>query len=66
MLVTRTSPFTGKVHSMEIGVTPEQVEAYNNGELIQRAFPHLSPDEREFIKTGITPDEWLIFIGPEE
>jgi hypothetical protein len=26
--------------------------------LIQDAFPFLSNDEREFIMTGITPDEW--------
>lgn len=65
MLVTRTSPFTGKVHSMEIDVTEEQVLRYNQGELIQRAFPHLTPDEREFIKTGITPQEWEETFGSE-
>jgi hypothetical protein len=26
--------------------------------LIQEAMPNLTPDEREFIKTGITNDEW--------
>ena len=65
MLITRTSPFTGKVHSMEINVTPEQVKAYNDGELIQRAFPHLSAEIREFIKTGITPEEWDTMLPPE-
>lgn len=29
-----------------------------NGELIQNAFPELTPDQREFIMTGITPAEW--------
>jgi len=66
MLVTRTSPFSGKVHSMNIEMTPEQIEKYDNGELIQRAFPHLSTDEREFIKTGITPQEWKDTFGDEE
>ena len=28
------------------------------GTLIQYAFPKLSPDEREFILTGVTPKEW--------
>lgn len=28
------------------------------GQLVQRAFPKLSPSEREFIMTAITPDEW--------
>jgi len=65
MLITRTSPFTGKVHSMEIDVTEEQVLRYNQGELIQRAFPNLTADEREFIKTGITPEEWEETFGSE-
>ena len=33
--------------------------AYNNGHLLlQDAFPDLSNSQREFIKTGITDDEW--------
>lgn len=38
-----------------------------NGELIQNAFPDLSDEEREFIKTGITPEEWATaFEDPED
>ncbi len=66
MKITRTSPFSGNVNSMEIDITPDQIEKYNNGELIQRAFPHLSADEREFIKTGITPTEWDETFGGME
>jgi hypothetical protein len=33
-------------------------EAWQNGVLIQHAFPELSANEREFIMTGITPDQW--------
>jgi len=65
MKITRTSPFTGKTVTKDINVTPEQVEAYNNGALIQHAFPHLSPGEREFIKTGITDEEWDEFLPKE-
>lgn len=61
MKLTRTSPFSGKVNTMELDITPEQLERWRNGELIQRVFPHLTPSEREFIMTGITDDEW-----PEE
>lgn len=32
--------------------------AYAGGALIQNAFPFLTPDQREFLMTGITPDEW--------
>jgi hypothetical protein len=39
---------------------------YQEGRLIQDAFPTLSADEREFLKTGITPDEWEAIFGKED
>jgi hypothetical protein len=50
---------------MDIDCTPEQIQNWQNGELVQRAFPHLNADEREFIKTGITPTEWDTMLPPE-
>lgn len=58
MKVTRKSPFSGEVNSMELNITEDQMRKYNNGELIQNAFPNLTPDERGFFKTGITAKEW--------
>ena len=59
MLITKTSPFSGNTNVMEIDVTLEQLSSWQvDGVLIQDAMPHLTPDEREFIKTGITPEEW--------
>jgi|TARA_R100000479_G_scaffold118792_1_gene60683 hypothetical protein len=58
MLITRTSPFSGNTNSMEIEVTQEQLSSWESGVLIQNAMPNLSADEREFIMTGITPEEW--------
>ncbi len=46
------------MNSMEIDVTFAQYQSWIDGELIQVAMPHLSSDELEFIKTGITPSEW--------
>jgi hypothetical protein len=43
---------------MEINVTQEQLDVWQGGQLIQKALPHLTPDEREFLMTGITPEEW--------
>ena len=64
MLITRVSPISGKEHSMELNVTEEQLDKYYNERmLIQNAFPNLSPEEREFIKTGITPEEWDAMFG---
>ncbi len=39
-------------------VTEEQYRNWQSGTLIQNAMPHLSPDQREFLMTGITPEEW--------
>ena len=44
---------------MDLDVTQEQLDRYAEGrELLQNVFPNLRPDEREFIKSGITPEEW--------
>jgi hypothetical protein len=66
MQITRKSMFTGKIHSMDIDVTQEQIDAWEGGELIQNAMPNLSADEREFIKTGVTPEEWEAQFGGME
>jgi len=62
--ITRTSPFSGEDNTMEINVTLEQLDAWHNGTaLIQDAFPWLTVDEREFIMTGLLPDEWDRLYG---
>ena len=58
MEVTRTSIITGKTRTVELPITEEQVKKWLGGALIQDAFPNLTPDEREFIKTGMTTKEW--------
>lgn len=63
MLITRTSPFSGKTTTREIPVTEEQLARWNNGTLIQNAMPNISADDREFLMTGITPEEWNEVFG---
>lgn len=58
MLIKRVSPLTGTETTLSIPVTEEQIDRWKKGELIQIAMPHLTPDQREFIKTGITSEEW--------
>ena len=59
MNITKTSQSSGNISSMEIDVTEDQLRAWSiGGKMIQEAMPNISPDEREFIKTGITPEEW--------
>jgi hypothetical protein len=67
MTITRKSPLTGIIRSKEINVTEEQILAWETGKLIQDAMPQLSADEREFVKTGITGEEWdQLFGGAED
>jgi len=58
MLITRMSMMSGQERTREIPVTEAQLEAWQSGELIQNAMPNLSADDREFLMTGITPEEW--------
>jgi len=59
MIIMRISMLSGEVNEMDLDITPAQLESYELfGVLLQDAFPNLSPAEREFIKTGITPEEW--------
>ena len=67
MKITRTSLATGTTRTLDLPITKLQLEVWKRGVLIQNAFPNLSPDEREFLKTGITSEEWeAMFAGEEE
>ena len=58
MKVTRTSALSGKITTKELDITHEQLNRWRQGELIQNVFPNLSSNDREFLMTGITPEEW--------
>ena len=62
MLISRRSPVSGKVVTMDLPITHKQWHEYSNGALIQDAFPQLTPEQREFIITGLTSEEWDRFI----
>mgnify|MGYP003135246471 CR=1 FL=1 len=66
MKLTRTSPLSGKKNTLDIDVTREQITDWERGSLIQDAMPNLTPDEMEFIKTGITSEEWNELFGDAE
>ncbi len=66
MKITRTSQATGKINTMDLPVTDKQLAAWHSGTFAQDAFPDLNADEREFIMTGITPEEWNEMFPPEE
>ena len=67
MDITRKSLATGVTRTRDLNITPQQIDAYLNGALIQNAFPQLNADDREFFKTGIVAEEWeAMFAGEEE
>lgn len=67
MLVTRRSTLTGNQNTMNIEITPDQLTRIENRmdsfELIQNIVPHLSIQDREFLMTGITNEEWIRAFG---
>ena len=62
IILTKTSVATGKKHRMRIPLSKSKfMKAHNlwcSGVLIQDAFPTLTVDQREFVVSGMTPDEW--------
>ena len=54
--VTGECTATGDVYSIE--VPAEGFARWEAGTLIQVALPDLSPDDREFLISGITPAAW--------
>ena len=67
MIVTKKSSLTGKENTLNIDVTPEQLarieNRMNTTELIQNIVPNLSMEDREFLMTGITNEEWIRMFG---
>ena len=68
---TMTSMLTNITRTMEFKqYTQEEFErryhAWRSGNLLlQEAFAELSPNGREFVKTGITPEEWDDAFGED-
>lgn len=58
MYITRVSPYTGEENTLSIPVTQTEIDRWEGGELIQNAMPHLTPDQREFLISGLYPGEF--------
>lgn len=63
MHITMTSQMTGESNTMDLPITEAQVNLWKAGTLIQNAFPNLSTDEREFLISGTTKEEWEEAFG---
>lgn len=63
----RTSTMTGVRRTKTFMVDPAKLVEYNRGKLlVQEAFPHLSADDREFIVSGCTTEEFERLTQPGE
>ena len=59
MKVQRESIISGQLNTMELNVTPQQMDRFYDGrELTQNIFPHLNSEEREFLISGMMPSEF--------
>lgn len=67
MLITKRSQLSGIEHTLDIPVKAEDMNKWIEGKgKIQEIFYYLSPDQREFIMTGITKEEWDKTFKEEE
>tara|TARA_B110000483_G_scaffold69250_1_gene86473 strand:+ start:177 stop:374 length:198 start_codon:yes stop_codon:yes gene_type:complete len=57
MIITKTSPLTGYINTMDIDITPLQLTQWEGG-MLHTAMPLLTRDEREFIMSGLTASDW--------
>lgn len=60
------SPIHGGHNTRYIHASTGQIKDWLGGSLIQNAFPQLDANDREFLMTGITPEEWDEIMGEEE
>lgn len=58
MKITRTSILSNVTRTREINITEAELEQLRLGRNVQWLLPHLSADDREFLITGITQEEW--------
>lgn len=59
MKVTKTSPFSGEKHTIDVEVSEDTMEKFNRGKITaSQAFGHMDEPERRFLVDGITPEEW--------
>lgn len=66
MKIMRTSQYSGETRFRDLDVTDEQLKAWKDGQLIQVAMPGLSGEEREWLMTGMTGDEWDEMFGEDK
>tara|TARA_R110002110_G_scaffold16518_2_gene71538 strand:- start:764 stop:1027 length:264 start_codon:yes stop_codon:yes gene_type:complete len=62
MKITRQSMFSGKTRTLDLDISQFGYDQWMSGKLIQEALPDLSTDEREFLISGVTSEEWQEYL----
>lgn len=67
MKIRKVSVLSGKLNERDIPISLSEFIAgetrRSNGELIQDVYPQLSADDREFLMSGLTPEEFDETMG---
>ena len=59
MIISMRHPFNGQFNTMDVNITREQYNRFIEGkENIQTIMPNITADEREFLISGLLPDEF--------
>lgn len=60
----RRSILTGVMHFWDLPVSGQQLFEWKHKRVeVQTAMAHLNAEQREFVLTGITPEEWKEKLG---
>ena len=62
-MITRRSMISGKVNTLDVACTEEQLARWQAGEKIQDCMPDVPAPLREYLMTGTTPQEWTAMFG---
>jgi len=64
--VHKQSCITGNHNSMVLPTRQGELEHWEESmALVQDVFPHFTPDQREFLISGCTPEEWNKLFSEE-
>jgi len=64
--VYKQSCITGNHNSMVLPTRQGELEHWEESmALVQDVFPHFTPDQREFLISGCTPEEWNKLFSEE-
>lgn len=71
MKITAVCQFNGRVYTMDFpNMTETQFriskKMWDEGALIQEAFPYLNADQREFLMTGTPPELWTAMFSDHD